>query len=75
MLIDADEVTGLALARSGVYPAALSLTPTEVHQADFGDETFTIGAATVRCMPTPGHAVGHACYLVDVDGARAVFHR
>ncbi|MEV4137006.1 MBL fold metallo-hydrolase [Dactylosporangium sp. NPDC049742] len=74
MLIDADEVaTGLALARSaGVYPAALSLTPTEVHRR-LGDETFTIGAATVRCMPTPGHAVGHACYLVDVDGARAVF--
>lgn len=74
MLAEADEVaTGLAQARAaGVYPATLSLAPTRVDRR-LGDETFTIGSVRVRALPTPGHAVGHLCYVAELAGGRAAF--
>ncbi len=74
MLGTADEdATGLALAReAGVYPPDLRLAPIDIDRL-LGAETLTIGTVSVRCLPTPGHASGHLCYVAEVDGGRAAF--
>lgn len=74
MLADADEVgTGLATARRvGTYPPSLRLVPTAI-QRTLTAETVTLGDLTVRVLPTPGHADGHLCFLVRLDGVDALF--
>jgi glyoxylase-like metal-dependent hydrolase (beta-lactamase superfamily II) len=64
----------LDVARTaGLYPPDFTFPACPVaHELRDGDE-LPVGDLTVRALATPGHADGHFCFLVDVDGQRALF--
>jgi hydroxyacylglutathione hydrolase len=68
-----EDAAGLTAARStGLYPPSVRLYPTEVRDIDDGD-ALMVGRATIRVVATPGHADGHLCYVVDLDGRTVLF--
>jgi glyoxylase-like metal-dependent hydrolase (beta-lactamase superfamily II) len=65
------EITGLAAAKAGgFYPPELALGPCQVAVEAADDDTFHIGALTIRAIASPGHCDGHFVYLLQ-GSARA----
>jgi hydroxyacylglutathione hydrolase len=68
-----EEAAGLVAGkRSGAYPPEVRLLPTPVTELADRQE-FRVGALTLGVRSTPGHASGHLCFTVVVDGRLAVF--
>jgi len=69
---DAD-AAGLTTARAaGLYPPPVELRPTSV--TDLADRTtLDVGRIRIQAVATPGHAMGHLCFLAELDGCTALF--
>jgi hydroxyacylglutathione hydrolase len=69
----ADEVgSGLRVAyAAGLYPQTVRFLPTPVTTLD--SETMRVGKLKIGVLPTPGHATGHRCYRLEVNGRVAIF--
>lgn len=67
-----EEAAGLAAARrSGTYPPELVMTPTAV--SAIGDGTsWELPGVRLQAVRTPGHAVGHLCFVLETERGRAV---
>jgi glyoxylase-like metal-dependent hydrolase (beta-lactamase superfamily II) len=58
---------------SGLYPQDYTFTACPGVES-IGDGTvIDLGGVTLRAAATPGHAVGHTCYVLDAPGHRALF--
>lgn len=67
-----EERSGLHAARdAGVYPSGVRLVRCPVDELD--GAPLRVGDLSVEVLPTPGHAAGHACFLVTVDDRRVLF--
>jgi hydroxyacylglutathione hydrolase len=64
---------GLTAARAaGLYPPPVELHPTPV--TDLVDRTtLDVGHLRIQAVATPGHAAGHLCFFVEVEGCTALF--
>lgn len=64
----------LDVARAaGLYPPEFTFPACPVGRELHDGDEIPVGNLTVRVLATPGHANGHCCFLVEVDGQRALF--
>lgn len=62
-----EDGAGLTVARAaGRYPTDVRLLPTPATSCDDGD-VLQVGSITVQVLATPGHAIGHLCYVARLD--------
>lgn len=67
-----EDAASLSAARAaGVYPQRVQLAPVTVERIQ--TSTLTVGTRAVEVLATPGHAVGHVCYLIELNGTRVLF--
>lgn len=59
--------------RAGSYPEDYRLPRGRVHRLLQDDQVLAIGDCVVTVIATPGHSVGHLCYLIEHDGRRDLF--
>lgn len=60
------EATGFRIAQAdGLYPSDYVFKAPKNTQPLKDGETIKVGSLTVRNISTPGHCLGHSCYLVE----------
>jgi glyoxylase-like metal-dependent hydrolase (beta-lactamase superfamily II) len=59
--------------RAGSYPQDYRLPRGQVHRLLADGEVLAVGNCAVTVIATPGHSIGHLCYLVERDGRRDLF--
>lgn len=59
--------------QAGSYPPDYRLPFGQVHRVLTDGQVVAIGNSLVTVIATPGHSVGHLCYLVERDGRRDLF--
>lgn len=65
-----EDASGLTAARAaGRYPPAVTMAPVPVSPVP---PSLRAGEVRIEAIETPGHAAGHACYLLRADGEPTV---
>ena len=59
--------------RAGSYPDGYCLPRGQVDRHLSDGEPLVIGDCVISAISTPGHAVGHMCFLLERDGRRDLF--
>ena len=69
---DEDAISLQQAKRAGVYPSDYVFRACPVTPVPDG-ATIRTGGFSLKLIETPGHADGHACYLMEHDGKRMLF--
>lgn len=59
--------------RAGIYPSTYHLEACEPDHELVAGSPFVVGDLTFEVVPTPGHALGHLSFMVELDGVRTLF--
>ena len=70
---DKDKTSVGAAVEAGVYPENYRLPACPVDRAVKDNDALTIADVVLRVIDSPGHSRGHAAYLLDEAGGRAMF--
>jgi glyoxylase-like metal-dependent hydrolase (beta-lactamase superfamily II) len=69
---DEDAISLRQAKRAGAYPAGYTYHACPVTPMPDG-ATISAAGFSIKLIETPGHADGHACYLMEHDGKRMLF--
>jgi hydroxyacylglutathione hydrolase len=68
-----DEAVSNDDRRVGIYPADYVFTPYKTDGTLTDGVPVAVGDKQVTPIATPGHAIGHMCYLIEEEGVRSLF--